>query len=101
MKRNNRLHRYITFAVVSLVLGGCKAPSLTQTEKVDLPEVFAGRSADTLTVASVSWKEFFPDVYLVNYIDSALANNHSFQQTLEQITVAREQLQGISGSSVR
>lgn len=92
MKKNNRLHRYITFAVVSLVLGGCKAPSLTQTEKVDLPEVFAGRSADTLTVASVSWKEFFPDVYLVNYIDSALANNHSFQQTLEQITVAREQL---------
>lgn len=92
MKKNNKLHKYITFAVVSLVLGGCKAPSLTQTEEIVLPEVFTGQTADTLTVAAVSWRDFFPDTYLATYIDSALANNHSFRQTMEQIVIAREQL---------
>ena len=63
-------------------MGGCKAPSLTPTEKFDLPEAFI-EDTDTVTMASVSWKEFFPDAYLVEYIDSALSNNHSFLKTID------------------
>ena len=87
-----RMYKYILFAVVTLMCVGCKAPSLTLEEQVDLPNVIAGETADTLSLASVSWKEFFPDTYLVSYIDTALARNYTFLQALEQVSVAREQL---------
>ena len=75
-----RMYKYILFAVVTLMCVGCKAPSLTLEEQVDLPNVIAGETADTLSLASVSWKEFFPDTYLVSYIDTALARNYTFLQ---------------------
>lgn len=90
--KKSRIYKSILFAVITLMWGGCKAPSLTLEERVDLPEVVGEASADTLSIASVSWKEFFPDAYLVAYIDTALARNYTFLQALEQVTVAREQL---------
>ena len=50
---------YIVLMASALAMGGCKAPSLTPTEKFDLPEAFI-EDTDTVTMASVSWKEFFP-----------------------------------------
>lgn len=87
-----RMYKYILFAVVALMWGGCKVPSLTLEEQVDLPEVIARESADALPFDSISWKEFFPDTFLVAYIDTALARNYTFLQTLEHVSVAREQL---------
>ena len=92
----------------ALAMGGCKAPSLTPTEKFDLPEAFI-EDTDTVTMASVSWKEFFPDAYLVEYIDSALSNNHSFLKTIESnnhsflktienVSIARAQMKAGKGA---
>lgn len=88
---------YIAFMASALAMGGCKAPSLTQTEKFDLPEAFI-EDTDTATMASISWKEFFPDAYLVEYIDSALANNHSFLKTIENVSIARAQMKAGKGA---
>lgn len=79
------------------VLGGCKAPSLSPVERIDLPDTFTGRT-DTATVASLSWKAFFPDSCLVAYMDTALAGNHSFLQTMENISIARAQLKTSKGA---
>ena len=53
---------YIVLMASALAMGGCKAPSLTPTEKFDLPEAFI-EDTDTVTMASVSWtyhgKNFF------------------------------------------
>ena len=88
---------YIAFMVSALAMGGCKAPSLTPTEKFDLPEAFI-EDTDTATMASLSWKEFFPDAYLVEYIDSALANNYSFLKTIENVSIARAQMKAGKGA---
>lgn len=98
MKNKSIKKTYITLAIIGLILGGCKAPSITQSEKIQLPETFANQTSDTATAAALSWKEFFPDPYLITYIDSALANNHSFLQTLEHVSIAREQLRIGKGS---
>lgn len=78
-------------AALTLSLGGCKAPTLTPTETVTLPDTFTG-DADTTTMASLPWKAFFPDPILTAYLDTALARNHSFLQTLEQVSMARAQV---------
>lgn len=82
-----------------LLAVGCKAPALTAEEQVKLPETFAaGADADTVTIASMAWQDFFPDAYLKEYIDTALVRNHSFLQTLEQVSIARSQLRMKKGS---
>lgn len=94
MKKTNYI---FLFAVVMLMLGGCKAPSLTSVEKVELPETFAGES-DTATIASIAWHDFFPDAYLQQYIDTALVHNHSFLKTIELVSIARGQVRLSKGA---
>ena len=82
---------YIALIASALALGSCKAPQITQAEAVKMPAVFVDET-DTTTMASLSWKEFFPDKHLISYIDTALVNNHSFLKALEQVSIARSQM---------
>lgn len=82
---------YIAIAVSAFAMGSCKAPSLTETEAVKLPEAFV-EDTDTTTMATISWRQFFPDSLLVEYIDTALVNNHSFLKTIENVSIARSQM---------
>lgn len=89
--KTNRLRNYIAIAVVILLSSGCKSPSPFGREGGSARD-FVGGTSDTLSMANLSWKEFFPDTYLKAYIDTALVRNHSFLQTLERVSLAREQL---------
>ena len=89
MKNNNKIT--IALFVTALTLGSCKAPQLTQDETVKLPSMFVDET-DTTSMASMSWREFFPDQHLRAYIDTALTNNHSFLKAMEQVTMARSQM---------
>lgn len=84
-------------ALVALATG-CKAPAVLPEEKLQLPETFVFEDTDTTTISTIPWKSFFPDTLLVTYIETALANNHSFQQTIEQISIARSQLKVAKGA---
>ena len=77
---------------LSVLLYGCKAPALAPIEKITLPESYAEVYTDTSNVGKLSWKYFFPDTILQEYIEIALKNNYSFRQTLERITMTRTQL---------
>ena len=89
MKRSILSVLYIVSATL-LVMTGCKAPALTMNEKLTLPDTYlqAGDSG----MARMSWRDFFPDELLRAYIDTALANNHSFLQTVEHVSMARSQV---------
>ena len=90
MKRLGRVA--IMAGAIGLVLAGCKAPSLLPTERMQLPDTYAGKDTDTTTIARLPWTVFFPDTTLQGYIQEALLNNHSFQQVLEQVSLARSQV---------
>lgn len=79
----------IYIGVTLFLLAGCKAPSLSVSEKVVLPETYQ-TPADS-SIARMSWKDFFPDPQLKIYIDTALTHNHSLLQTLETVSIARSQ----------
>ena len=80
--------------LASVSLWSCKAPELTSEEKMTLPETYIENQSetDTTTLALLSWEHFFPDTLLQSYIHTALQNNHSFQQTLEQVYLAQSQM---------
>ena len=83
MKMMKTKLKYVLIAAMGLsVMGGCKAPSLTPDEAVRLPEMYT-EDTDTVTIATLSWKAFFPDDYLKAYIDTALLRNPSFLQAVE------------------
>lgn len=87
--KNNKL--YIGLIASVFALGGCKAPQLSQSEKVSMPSMYVDET-DTTTMASMPWSKFFPDKHLTAYIDTALLNNHSFLKAMERVSIARSQM---------
>lgn len=92
MKNNNINKTGLIIGAFCLIMVSCKAPSLTPTEKIELPKFYMDRETDSTTISSLSWKTFFPDTLLQSYIAEALNNNHSFLQTIERISIARSQV---------
>jgi outer membrane protein TolC len=59
----------------SIIYSGCKAPSIVQdTKKLPAAPVYSS-SQDTTNTATIQWRNFFTDKYLVSLIDTALKNN--------------------------
>lgn len=92
--------KYWMFGVAAVVLlSGCRASRVEQSPAVDveLPgsydsTVATNTTIDSTSIAELSWETFFTDTLLQHCISEALANNHSFQQALERVSIARAQL---------
>ena len=95
MKNKNTLYGLVLLA--SVFVTGCKAPQLTQEEKLVVPETYGQASNDSTTIATLSWQQFFQDTILQTYIRQALTNNHSFRQTVERVRMAQNQLMRAKG----
>lgn len=78
--------------VLCIYMTGCKTPSTVHKERLALPDLYENGDTSTTTIATLSLEEFFPDTLLQGYIKKALANNHSFLQTMEHIKMARSQV---------
>lgn len=59
MKNNNINKTGLIIGAFCLIMVSCKAPSLTPTEKIELPEFYMDRETDSTTISSMSWKTFF------------------------------------------
>ena len=80
-------------ALALIALAGCKTPELSMDERISLPESGEMGMNDTTFVKPLSWDVFFQDTLLRGYVDVALRNNHSFQQSMERIAMSRAALQ--------
>lgn len=58
MKNNNINKTGLIIGAFCLIMVSCKAPSLTPTEKIELPEFYMDRETDSTTISSMSWKHF-------------------------------------------
>lgn len=84
-------------ALALIALAGCKTPELSMDERISLPESGEMGMNDTTFVKPLSWDVFFQDTLLRGYVDVALRNNHSFQQSMERIAMSRAALQRAKG----
>lgn len=91
--------RYIMIgcALALIALAGCKTPELSMDERISLPESGEMGMNDTTFVKPLSWDVFFQDTLLRGYVDVALRNNHSFQQSMERIVMSRAALRRAKG----
>jgi NodT family efflux transporter outer membrane factor (OMF) lipoprotein len=79
----------ICILLICLFYTSCK--TLAPVPKMDLkpiPTAYAS-AGDSSNSAEVKWKDFFSDKNLISLIDTALKNNLDLQATLQEIEIAR------------
>ncbi|WP_210520936.1 efflux transporter outer membrane subunit [Hymenobacter terricola] len=93
-----RLYQCLSAAVFSVALAACATPQLVQREvSRNVPASFPNSTQDVNNTAPVRWKEFFTDPNLVALIDTALHHNQELNITLQEIQIARNEVQARTG----
>ncbi len=89
----NTIYKSLAILCLALILDSCGVPKVAQRkENTSVPSGYNGGSKDTLNSGKLKWREFFGDPYLSALIDSALKNNQELNITLQEISVARNEI---------
>ncbi|HEY9756903.1 MAG TPA: TolC family protein [Oculatellaceae cyanobacterium] len=94
-----------------------KKQTFNVPKKYDTPQLRGSASVDSAdsadSAASISWRHFFSDPYLVSLIETALANNQEFNIAIQDIQIAANEVRekqaaylpkvgvGVGGSYIR
>ena len=93
-----RIYQGLTAASLALAVAGCKLPELTQRNvNRTVPATYANAPQDSLNTGKVRWKEFFTDPSLAALIDTALRGNQELNITLQELQIARNEIQARKG----
>lgn len=81
-----------------MLLTGCSIPPslIHRKENKTVPTGY-NDSQDTINTATIKWRDFFKDPYLVSLIDTALKNNQEFNIILQEINVAQNEVRARKG----
>lgn len=89
MKRINKTLFLVGIVVWSMA---CKVPAITEKQdNTILPNSFID-SKDTSNIATISWRQYFNDPYLIALIDTALLNNQELNITLQEIEISKNEI---------
>lgn len=89
-----RIYQGLGAACLALAVGACKLPQLAERNvRRSVPATYNNSPQDTLSTAKVRWQEFFTDPNLKALIDSALQHNQELNITLQELQIARNEVQ--------
>jgi NodT family efflux transporter outer membrane factor (OMF) lipoprotein len=91
-----RILKYALITCGSLFFAGCASPLMQRKEKRTVPVSF-NNSMDTVSSATIQWKDFFTDPNLMALIDTALRNNQEFNIILQEINIAKNEVRARKG----
>ncbi len=87
-----KINLFLALIGATLMFASCKVPSIVQpVENRAVPAMYS-LGKDTVNTATVGWRNFFVDKYLVNLIDTALKNNQELLVTLQEVEIARNEI---------
>lgn len=92
-------YKFASFGAVliGLFVSACTTPKLTEkTVNTNLPAVFH-EGGDTTNTATVNWRAFFSDPYLIALIDTALENNQELNIVRQEIMIAANEIRASKG----
>lgn len=93
----NKLYKGLGLVLICAAYTACRLPEVAQrAENKNTPVSFNG-SQDTLSSASIQWRNFFTDPNLINLIDTALKNNQELNITLQDIEIAKNEIKARKG----
>jgi len=85
--------KFLALLVLIVVLASCHVPALVQVNENRTVPGSYDNQRDTANMALTQWRSFFTDKYLVALIDTALKNNQELLVTLQEIQIARNDVQ--------
>lgn len=96
--KNKKILNYLTIGCVGCLLTACIVPRVVQkNENKTVPASFNG-TKDTVSSATIKWKDFFKDQNLVALIDSALKRNQELNIMLQEINIAKNEARARKGA---
>lgn len=75
----------------------CVPTKTIRTENNNVPEQYQSQSSDTLNSATIQWRDFFSDRYLIALIDTALVNNQELNIMLQRVEMAQNEIRTRKG----
>lgn len=96
--KNVKMRSALLLTLSLAMLQSCVPKRDIRTEKTSLPESFDSiRGRDTINSANMQWREFFNDADLSALIDTALVNNQELNIMLQQVDIAKNEIQSRKG----
>jgi outer membrane protein TolC len=68
--------------LISVGFTACKIPTLISKQEVKTVPAYYSTVQDSTNIASVKWRQYFTDTYLIAIIDTALKNNQELNIAL-------------------
>jgi len=99
MKKKFKLYPFFIALGLGLAVMSCKTPAIAPTKATaTVPDSYGTNTKDTANTATVAWKTYFKDPYLVELIDTAIKNNQELQITLQEIEIAKNDIRVRKGA---
>jgi NodT family efflux transporter outer membrane factor (OMF) lipoprotein len=83
--------------LISIGFTACKIPALISKEEDKTIPAYYNTAQDSTNIASVKWRQYFTDSYLIAIIDSALKNNQDLNIALREIEIDKNEIQARKG----
>ena len=89
----------IKYLILLICVGftACKIPALISKQENKTVPAFYNTVQDSTNIASVKWRQYFTDPYLIAIIDSALKNNQELNIALREIEIDKNEIQARKG----
>lgn len=103
MKNMNKTVKRILYSsllatIMAVSFTGCKTPAaMERAENKTVPATYNAAQQDSINSADAPWKQFFTDPHLSQLIDTALQNNQELNITMQEIEVAKNEVQTRKG----
>lgn len=78
--------------ILIVFITACKVPSIVQVQNKQVVPTAFNQSTDSVNSASIKWKDFFNDSYLVALIDTALKNNFELLSNAQDIEISKNNI---------
>lgn len=91
------LHKGLLMTLTTITIYAC-APDLTVRKSANTATPGSyHHSTDTANSVQIDWREYYADPYLIALIDTALKRNQELNITLQEIEIARNEVQARKG----
>lgn len=99
MMKNNikSIPVFCIILIFTALFQSCIPTKEIRTENKNVPETYATKNLDSLNAASIKWKTFFSDPYLISLIDTALVKNQELHIMLQNVHIIKNNIQAKRG----
>lgn len=94
---NKIINQYIFLTILVLWLGACKTPVINSKQENRYTPAAYNKMQDSTNSATIQWRNYFKDPYLIELLDTALKNNQELNITLQEIERSKNEVMAKKG----